>query len=388
MGTRRKKPEGTKNAKRTPKRVSKPSNPNKIITPGSSKGVIYVGIDVHKMSLQVAAVDRDGVELLNKKIKTDHPSVKRFFSKFPRNRTRCVMESSSVWYGLYRYMTDTLKLDVVLSNPYQTKAIAASKKKTDKVDARILADLLRGGYIAECYVPDTDTVESRQLGRYRHVLVRSRTRYKNLIHSILLQKGIKIPGAPFAQGYIKALRRIGDYRIDGYLEEIASHDRRIAEADVRVQQTVKESEDATLLTSIPGVGKYSALVISAEIGDISRFPDSHKLCAYAGIVPSVRNSAETVHHGRITKRGSSVLRWVLTEAVHSHARYAPDSDLAIFYRRISKRRGTSKSAVAAASKMLRVIYCMLSEGREFVPRYGQDCKRGYNMRKSLEKITA
>lgn len=107
--------------------------------------MIHVGIDVHKKFLQVAAVDEDGTLLLNERVDTDHASVRRFFSQFPRDRTRCVMESSSVWYGLYRYMTDTLNMDVILSNPYQTKAIAASKKKTDRVDARILADLHRGG---------------------------------------------------------------------------------------------------------------------------------------------------------------------------------------------------------------------------------------------------
>ena len=86
-----------------------------------------------------------------------------------------------------------------------------------------------------------------------------------------------------------------DYRIDGYLKEIESHYRQIEEANIMVWRKVRDSEDAVLLTSIPGVGKYTALVISAEIGDISRFPDSHKLCAYAGIVPSVSNSADIVN---------------------------------------------------------------------------------------------
>ena len=350
--------------------------------------MIYVGIDVHKKFLQVAAVDGDGTQLLNERVDTDHSSVRRFFSQFPRDRTRCVMESSSVWYGLFRYISDTLKLDVVLSNPYQTKAIAASKKKTDRVDARILADLHRGGYIAKCHVPDAGTVESRQLARYRHALVESRTRYKNMIHGILLQNGIKIPGTTYTKGYVMALRRLKDYRIDGYLAEIESHGMHIADADVMVWGKVKESADATLLMSIPGVGRYTALTISAEIGDVSRFADSHRLCAYAGIVPSVRNSADMVHHGRITKIGSRMLRWILVEAAHTHARYAPDSDITAFYRRIAKRRGTSKAAVAAASKMLRVIYWMLSEKREFVPHYSQDHKRGVLCEGKPRKLTA
>lgn len=338
--------------------------------------MIYVGIDVHKKFLQVAAVESDGTLLLNERTDADHPSVRKFFSQFPRDRTRCVMESSSVWYGLFMYMTDTLGLDVILSNPYQTKAIAASKKKTDRVDARILADLHRGGYIARCYVADRDIVESRQLARYRHALVESRTRYKNLIHGILLQNGTRIAGTPFTKAYTDALRRLGDYRIDGYLAEIESHNRQVAAADVMVWRTVRESAEATLLMSIPGIGRYTALVVSAEIGDVSRFAGPHALCSYAGIVPSVRNSADVVHHGRITKVGSRMLRWVLAEAVHTHVRYAPDSDITRFYKRLAKRRGTAKATIAAASKMLRVIYRMLSEGREFVNNYSQDCKRG------------
>ena len=224
-----KKPDGTK-YDRPPARGA--SDPNKIITPESSNGVIHVGIDVHKKFLQVAAVDDSGTVLLNERTGTDHAGVKKFFSQFPKDTTRCVMESSSVWYGLFRYMTDTLGFDVILSNPYQTKAIAASKKKTDRIDARILADLYRGGYIAQCHVPDADTVESRQLVRYRYALVQSRTRYKNLIHGILLQNGTKIPGTPFTKAYVEALRRLDDYRIDGYLAEIESHGRQVADADV------------------------------------------------------------------------------------------------------------------------------------------------------------
>ncbi len=181
---------------------------------------------------------------------------------------------------------------------------------------------------------------------------------------------------PVVKEPVKVVGRLKDYRIDGYLTEIESHDRQIAKADVMVWRKVWESVGATLLTPIPGVGRYTALTVSAEIGDVSRFADSHKLCSYAGIVPSMRNSADVVHHGRITKVGSRMLRWILVEAVHTYARYAPDSNIAAFYRRIAKRCGTSKAAVAAASKMLRVIYWMLSEKREFVANCSQDRKRG------------
>jgi len=326
--------------------------------------MICVGLDVHKESIQVAAVDRKGELLLNEKIPGDFESVTAAVSTLPK--ARYVMESSSVWYGLYRHMTDTLGLDVVLSNPYATKVIAASVKKTDKIDAHKLADLLRGGYVARCYVPDAGTVDSRQLTRHRSRTMRTRARMKNYIHGITLQAGFKSKAPyPFSPAHVAELEAMGDYRIDSYLREVEFQDRELAGADAMIREAVRRDPGAQLLTSIPGVGPYTELVLVAEIGDIGRFADSHKLCAYAGIVPSVRSSADTVHHGRITKHGSHMMRWVLVEAVHTHVRCAKDSSITKFYVRLAKTRGTSKAAVAAASKLLRVVYWMLREGREF-----------------------
>ncbi len=95
-------------------------------------------------------MDNDGNILQNDKVENNHQSIKKHFVDIPIS-ANIVMESSSIWYDTYRFLTDQLKYkNVTLSNPYLTKAIAASKKKTDKIDAKILADLLRGGYIATC----------------------------------------------------------------------------------------------------------------------------------------------------------------------------------------------------------------------------------------------
>ena len=104
----------------------------------------YVGIDLHKKILQVEVQNSKGNVLSNKKIMNTVMSIRREFACIPRD-ARCVIESSSVWYEVFRFIRDDLGYEMILSNPAQTKAIAASKKKTDKVDAHILADLLRGG---------------------------------------------------------------------------------------------------------------------------------------------------------------------------------------------------------------------------------------------------
>lgn len=371
MNTKARKSDSIKNESSSFK-IRKSLSPKKIPKKqirSKSKKSMYVGIDLHKKFLQVAIMDETGKVLQNDKVDNTHESIKKYFTKISIS-ANIVMESSSVWYNTYRFLTDELGYkNVTLSNPYLTKAIAASKKKTDKIDAKILTDLLRGGYIATCYVPNKKIVKHRQLVRYRKKLIQWRTSLKNSVHGILLQEGIKIPGVTFTETYNRKLMSLGDYRIDGFLRQINYLNLQIADINSKVYAAVKTSPDAILIKSIPGIGNYSSLVIASEIADISRFNDSHKLAAYAGVVPSVRNSADTIHHGSITKRGSMTLRWVLTQCVHAHAIHAKDSDITKFYNRIKNKRGSSKAAVAASSKILRVIYWMLKERREFVQNY-------------------
>ena len=151
-----------------------------------------VRIDLHKKTLQVEVQDPDGDVVSNRKVQNTPAAIRKEFAAMPQNNL-CIMESSSVWYERFLFIRDGLGYDMVLSNPTQTKAIAASKKKTDKVDARILADLLRGRYIAESHMPDKEVIATRQLVRYRHDKVQQRTQCKNTIHDIPLQVAVTIP---------------------------------------------------------------------------------------------------------------------------------------------------------------------------------------------------
>ena len=130
--------------------VGRRKNANKIITLRKRRGMLYAGLDVHKKTIQVAVLDGKRRILLNQKITHAPEVVQEMTDRLPPH-TKYVMESSSVWEAAYRFMTETLGLDVTLSNPHTTLLIAKSKKKTDKVDAVVLADMHRGGYIAHCY---------------------------------------------------------------------------------------------------------------------------------------------------------------------------------------------------------------------------------------------
>ena len=177
---------------------------------GSVFKSMFVGMDVHKNYLQVAVLDEKGKILNNSRVDNNMMKVNEFFdSLHPSNNTKVVMESSGMWYNIYECLSKR-HLDVRLSNPVKTRAIASAKIKTDKLDAVKLADLLRGGYIAECYIPTKETMELRELVRHRAALVRMRTKLKNKIHSIMFMNGTSISYGgthTFTKGYIEKLKR-------------------------------------------------------------------------------------------------------------------------------------------------------------------------------------
>jgi transposase len=123
--------------------------------------------------------------------------------------------------------------------------------------------------------------------------------------------------------------------------------------------------EAQLISSFPGIGYYGALLIWAEIADIHRFPDPEHLCSYAGLTPTVSQSASTVHYGAISKEGSKHLRWILTESIYTHKRFDPNSQLSKFHSKIEKKRGKQKATTAAARKLLHVLFWMLQNNEPY-----------------------
>ena len=124
--------------------------------------------------------------------------------------------------------------------------------KTDKVDtSSTLANLLRGGYIPECYIPPRRIMDLREIVRYRASLVRMRVNAKNKIHAILLMRGIRIEAKPFTKEFVEELRKTGDYRIDGYLAVISSMNEQINSVSQKIRKEATEDESTKLLMTIP-----------------------------------------------------------------------------------------------------------------------------------------
>ena len=328
---------------------------------------VCIGLDVHKNYSYAAVVDELGEIKEEVRIENTKESLEQFASKY--KGAKAVIEATNN----YRFIYDILEkyMNVKLAHPYKTRAIAEARIKNDKLDAKMLAHLLRANLIAESYVPPKEVRELRDLTRTRKALIEDRNRLKNRVHAILSRNGIIDYPNPFTKKGREYLEDLDLPEIDreilnSYLSIIDGINEEIKKIDRIIQEKAKEDDDAILLTTIPGISYYSALLIKAEIGDINRFPNKFKLISYAGLCPSIKQSGNKEIRGHITKQGSRMLRWILIQCANVAIRH--DEYLRNFYLRIKRRRGHNIAIVATARKMLVCIYYMLKRKEVYNPR--------------------
>ncbi|MEM3697725.1 MAG: IS110 family transposase [Candidatus Bathyarchaeia archaeon] len=323
----------------------------------------YVGVDISKRKCMVAVVDGDGVLVDEFSFANDVEGIKRFVSRLSEGDSVVMESTGNLWFNLFEAV-EANGVRAVLANPLKMKAIASAKIKNDRVDAKVLAFLLRGGLVAECYVPPKEVRELRALVRHRVQLVRAVGMVKNRVHSLLDRHGFRHNFSDvFGRAGLEWLRRLEVKPLDrllleSYIEQIECLERLIRRVDAEIEGKAAIDGDVRLLLSLTGVGVCSALLIKSEIGDIKRFPNYKKLVSWAGLAPSLYQSGNTMRYGRITKQGSKLLRWVMVECARVAVRY--DVRLGEFYRRVRRRRGEQKALVAVACKMLKIIWFMLT----------------------------
>lgn len=336
-----------------------------------SNAKTYIGVDLHKKTCYVTIMNGDGKIKKQTEIGTETEKVSKFFKRW--SHAEVAVESTMNWMPFYENL-ESLGCNVVLSNPLQTKAIAAARIKNDKVDSRVLADLLRTNYLPLAYVQTRQVRDLKELVRERYFYVCERTKIKNRIHSILFktneQHNFSNLYGKKGIGWLKQLELRDLYRkeMDRLLITLEHLSGQIDIVSEIIENMAKADYDCRLLMTIPGISYYSALMIKSEIGDISRFANADKLCSYAGLIPSTYQSAEKTRYGRITKRGSKWLRRTLIDAITSNARNY--NRLSCHYRKLKKSKGTGKAKVAAARKLCTIIYAMLTDKqpfREFAP---------------------
>jgi transposase len=233
----------------------------------------------------------------------------------------------------------------------------------DKVDAAILAQLLRADLLPQAWIAPPAVRQLRALLRHRAQLVRLRTLLRNRIHAVLADHGHGRPAGCWSgpgRQWLASLELPAVSRevIDDGLALMDALQQPIDRLDAEVRQRAKADPRVTVLTQLPGVGPFTALVLLAEIGDITRFGSARKLASWAGLTPTVRGSDRTVRHGHISKQGPTWARWVLCQAAQT-AKRSPE--FAPAYSSIAKRRGKKIATIAIARKLLTRAWYLLSD---------------------------
>jgi transposase len=275
---------------------------------------------------------------------------------------------------------------VVVSNPRKTRAIAEAKVKTDKVDARILAQLLAADFLPSTWVADDRTRMLRRLVHRRTHLVRQRTRLKNQVHGILARN--LVPTCPHSDLFGGVGRRwlaqqvlpADEQRsVDALLRQLDFHGDELTVLDGDIAVEAIDDPVVARLMTVPGIDVAVAISIVAAVGDFARFSSPDKLVSYLGLNPKVRQSGDSpAVHGRITKAGRSQARGMLVEAAFAAAR-AP-GPLRAFYTRVKARRGLQIATVATARKMTVLCWHLVSKDQDYAfARPGLNARKRRNL---------
>ena len=309
----------------------------------------YIGIDLHKAFFQACAVTPTGERCWEQRWPTSEAGIAALLARCGAQTAVAVEASSPTWAFVDRIGPHVGLVSVVDTRKTRIKAGYAAK--TDRLDARRLADALRRDSIVSIYYPPPSIRDLRELGRYRCHLARLQASLKQRIHALLLRQGVAAPRALFTQRgqqWLDALVLSGwaDAELRGLRHVLADVRRQLVPVLTTIRRIAASDPIARQLDHHPGFGPVFSVTLRAEIGTIARFPDGAHLASYAGLVPRVERSGSRHWTGRITKTGSPWLRWVLIEAaIHQFRRQDPFGRWA---RGLAVRKGMLKARVAVA----------------------------------------
>lgn len=329
---------------------------------------LCIGLDAHAKECQYVVKADDGTVVESRRIPSTREDLVDLAGRFPG--VQVVIEASSVHEWIY----DTLAergTPVFACHPRHIKK--ETGKKNDEHDAAFLVDAYRIGALKPAYVPPKNIRELRALCRRRAYLGQKRTAYKNRAHGLLKKRGIRIheENSPelvtdiFAKKNRTALLKCDEPEIADLVDLIDDLSKKINKLERDIKRHADTHEETRLLQTIPGFGPFVSLSVFAETGDVSRFPTSDHLAAYFGLVPDSWQSGETLIRGPITKKGSTLARWLVGQASWVHVTTCKKSAITKKYNKLSKHKGKKTSIMMVARKLVKTSHAMMKNHEEF-----------------------
>ena len=329
----------------------------------------YIGFDVHKKSVSYCVKTADGRIVEEGKLRATHEALRQWAS-----------QRQEPWHGAMEatlfsgWIYDTLKPygeQLEMAHPAKMKAISAGKKKSDTIDARTIADLVRCNLLPACYVAAPRIRELRRLLRYRSLVVSEAVRMKNKMAGLLMETGAlyvkeKLHGKKYFASLLEELEEVPESVIDllrlsrGALEMFESTQRRLVRellADPELAARVER------LMTIPAVGEITALTWALEIGDPQRFRSGSEAMSYCGLTAALKSSAGKQQRRPISKQRNHWLQSTLIEAAKLAPRWNPQ--LAALQARELERGHRNRATLAVARKLVTYLLAVDKSGQSF-----------------------
>lgn len=343
----------------------------------------FFGVDLHPTQFTVHARTEKKTEKLEDitKYPTTDEGYAAFLKRIRSLRTRGyevkVGVESTGCTRFFKTQVEKAGAQVVVINTLKFKVITESAKKTDKHDAATISEFLSKDMLPESHVCRADTENLRRLLKSRERLVRSIVGQKNEVHALLVSMGLKdelrsLQTKKGRQEILNVLESRSDLVLEAQsvklmFEIIDKMSESVKTIEKQLAGLTKDDAMVQRLMTIRGCGKITAWIIRAYTEEIDRFPNAKKYAAFCGLVPWVSDSNETVHHGKITKRGPQELRTAFVQLVMGIRRCKDTTSWRMMqrYEYMKKTKGSGKSIVAAARKMAEIVWTMLSDGQDF-----------------------
>ncbi len=334
------------------------------------ESMYYIGLDVHKKTISYCVKDRSGQIHAEGAIPATRADLDLWMKTLPRPWT-AAMEATLFTGWIYDHLLPHAAA-LKVAHPLMLRAIAAAKKKNDRIDANKIADGLRCDFLPECYMASTEIRERRRTLRYRNLLVRQAVQLKNKISGLLMEAGVSYNKQKLHKvGYFRELLATNQEIGEGLRPLL----RICRETLVRLQKTesalVRSLEHDVLLAerverlmTIPAVGPITALTWVLEIGDVKRFSSIKKAISYCGLCGAEKSSANMSKRTPLSKQRNKHLQSVLIEA----AKLAPrrSSGLALVYDRERQKGNANRATLAVARKLVAYLVAVDRSQRDFL----------------------
>jgi transposase len=307
-------------------------------------------------------------------VATDKAAIEQRLKPFLRGGLSVAIEAGNQTAWIHEVLAG-VGAKVTVVHPAKVKLIAESRRKTDKIDARILCELLRLDALPHpVHMPGRDTRALRGLLVARRQLVAARTKVCNVVRGMLRQEGIRLP--PNALSSLAGWRRLVAQGYEQshlpvvlatYFEVFVGLTDSIRDLERKLEE--REGKDARVvrLKSMPKVGRIAALTFVAAVDDVNRFPSSRKLIGYSGLAPTVRNSGERTEYGSISREGRRELRAVWVQIAHLVAidTSRATQPLRTWFNKVARKRGKKTALVALARRLLVIAYRLLKDETDY-----------------------